>query len=406
MSERFATLPLVEACHVGANTIQNTPIAMMNPTIVLAALFTTFASAAQVTVLTVPDKGVQPQALVDSKGVLHLVFLAGPASQCDIFHTTLDAQTRSFAKPQRINRTSGSGIAVGTIRGAQCAFGKDDRLHVVWNGGVDGPDGKRRSDVFYTRSDGMIGFEPERPLMHLGMYLDGGCTVAADAAGSVYAMWHAAPLDTPKGLGELARTVYVATSHDEGKTFATEVPVKAADTGVCACCSMRATALPNGEVIALYRSADGKSRGMQLMRSSDQARSFSRSELQPWPINACPMSSSFMQPTTAGMLAAWETDNTIWMTNISEPTRTPFKVSGTKSKHPSFAQNERGETLITWAIGTGWQRGGTLAWSVLDEKGKVIEETTAALSKRDLSVPMWSYPAAAFVKSLGFVVFN
>jgi hypothetical protein len=236
------------------------------------------------------------------------------------------------------------------------------------------------------------------------MYLDGGCTVAADLVGNVHAMWHAAPLDTLPGTGEKARTVYVATSHDEGQTFAAEAPSTAASPGVFGCYSMRASAIPGGEIFAIYRSADGQGRGMKVMRSSGQTQTFTHAELQPWPINTCPMSSSFLMPTPHGMLATWETESTIWMTNLSERSGKPTKISAKDAKHPSLAQNELCDTLITQAIGTGWQRGGTLAWVVQDASGKILEQTDASLRKSELQVPVWSYSAAAYVKGQGFVL--
>jgi hypothetical protein len=112
------------------------------------------------------------------------------------------------------------------------------------------------------------------------------------------------------------------------------------------------------------------------------------------------------------MIAVWETDNTIWMADIGNAKPAPMKISATNSKHPSIAQNERGETLIAWAVGTGWQRGGTLAWSLRDANGKVLEESGAPQTKREArnssgrQVPVWSYPAAAHVSGLGFVVLH
>jgi hypothetical protein len=33
----------------------------------------------------------------------------------------------------------------------------------------------------------------------------------------------------------------------------------------------------------------------------------------------------------------------------------------------------RGETILVWAEGTGWQKGGTLAWQVFDRSGRPTE---------------------------------
>lgn len=368
------------------------------------------AGAEQVTFLKMPDHGVQPQTLTDSKGTLHVIFLAGAAAESDVFHSTLDAASKTFSKPQRVNHSPGNAMAIGSIRGAQVAIGRGDRLHIVWNGSVPSPDGKRRSDVLYTRSDGKGGFETERPLMHVGQYLDGGCTIAADDAGHVHAMWHATPVDAAPKAGEAARVVYVSTSADDGASFTEEKPEKASAGGVCGCCSMRATAAPGGGFVALYRKADGADRGMQMLTSKNSSGPFLRTELQPWPVNICPMSSSYLLPVGKAVLAAWETDGTIWMAEIGGGRPSPTKVSGSKSKHPTLARNDRGETLIAWAVGTGWQRGGTVAWSLLDARGEVIDGSRSAGNRRvagaEAAVPVWSYPAAAWVKGLGFVVLH
>jgi len=366
------------------------------------------AAAGPVTLLEVPDAGVQPQALVDTKGKLHLLFLSGPAGESDVFHTTLNPKTKTFAKPTRGNHTAGNAVAMGSIRGAQGAWGRDGRLHVVWNARVPDADGKSHMEVCYTRSDATgENFEPERGLMHAGKFLDGGATIAADQQGNVYVLWHAMPLKaTPDpGHGEASRALYLAKSSDDGRTFTKDAPCSDAATGICACCSMRATALPSGELVVLYRAADGTGRSMESLRSTDHGVSFKVAEIHPWLINACPMSSSFLHPTPQGVMAAWETDSTIWTAGLDGTSMVPRKLSTAGSKHPSIARDDQGRMLITWARDTGWQRGGTLAWSLLDAQGNVtIESATDSAKDANLKVPVWSFPAAAFVKGLGFVI--
>ena len=366
-------------------------------------LFTT-----AVTLLNVPNEGVQPQALMDTGGKLHLLFLAGPPADSDVFHTTLNPQTKIFTKPQRVNQIAGSAVAMGSIRGAQGAWGRDGRLHVVWNAKVPEADGKSHMEVRYTRSDTKgENFEPERGLMYAGKFLDGGATIAADPQGNVYALWHAMPLEAApeSGHGEQSRTIYLASSHDDGRTFSKDAPCSDDAVGICGCCSMRATTLASGELVVLYRAADGTGRSMQTLRSNDHGVSFKLAELHPWQINACPMSSSFLQPTPQGVIAAWETDSAIWTASLNGNSMPPWKISTDGSKHPSIAQDNHGQTLITWARDTGWQRGGTLAWSILDPQGKVsIESATDSVKDGNFKVPVWSFPAAAFVKDLGFVI--
>jgi hypothetical protein len=354
---------------------------------------------AGVKVLQVPDKGVQPQVLVDRQGRLHLIYLAGPAPTSDVFHRVLDATTLTFGEAARINHKPGNAMAVGSIRGAQCALGKDDRLHVVWNGSGKGPDGKPQAEVLYTHSDGRGGYEPERGLMTTGKHLDGGATVAADATGMVHVLWHAAPLETPQGSGEGARRVYMTSSKDDGQSFEKEQLCAGVSPGVCACCSIRAQVMA-GELVALYRIASGNNRGIQLLRRGRGADSFVRQEVQDWPIKMCPMSSSCLLAGKQS-LAAWETGGEVWMASLDQLSA-PTKIGSANAKHPSLAQSPEGDILVTWAMNTGWQRGGQAAWSLRSAKGHVIEEGPADRSV--LKVPVWSFPAAAYVPGLGFVV--
>src|SRR5207244_12429124 len=95
-------------------------------------------------------------------------------------------------------------------------------------------------------------FEPQRNPMQLTWGLDGGGSVAADAAGSVYVAWHG---QEGSGQGEQTRRLYVARSKDDGKSFSPEAPAYEQATGACGCCGARAFADRSGTLYVLYRSA-------------------------------------------------------------------------------------------------------------------------------------------------------
>jgi hypothetical protein len=59
-------------------------------------------------------------------------------------------------------------------------------------------------------------FQPQRNLMQYAKGGDGGISIAADAGGAVYAVWHAMGAEP----GEDHRRVYLARSTDDGKTCA------------------------------------------------------------------------------------------------------------------------------------------------------------------------------------------
>src|SRR5437867_2928398 len=221
------------------------------------------AESTRVNLVRTPDGGIQPQAAVDGKGVVHLIYYKGESGGGDIFYARKEPGAENFSKALQVNSQAGSAMSAGTIRGAQLAVGKNGRAHVAWDGlgkgatRVDIGGKKKVSPYLYTRlNDGGTAFEPERNLITSAAGLDGGGSVAADNQGHVYAMWHASiPGNTN---GEAGRAVFVARSSDEGKTFKPEELVITKPTGACGCCGMRAFADQSGAVYILYRAAGEK----------------------------------------------------------------------------------------------------------------------------------------------------
>src|SRR5205807_2118971 len=84
--------------------------------------------SAKVTVQRVRNGGIQPQVAVDSKGVIHLITYSGDAGGGDIFYIrSVDGGT-TFSEPLQVNHQPGSAIAIGSIRGAHLAVGKNGRV--------------------------------------------------------------------------------------------------------------------------------------------------------------------------------------------------------------------------------------------------------------------------------------
>jgi hypothetical protein len=238
----------------------------------------------KVTVLKTPDGGIQPQAVVDARGTLHLIYFKGEASAGDLFYVRREAGKERFSDPIRVNSQPGSAIATGTIRGGQIALGKGGRVHVVWNGSgkaLPRSAGKYTSPMLYSRLGDGGTFEDQRNLMRRSTTLDGGGTVAADQAGNVYVSWHAIAIGTTPG--EHNRQVWLARSSDEGKTFTEETPVNTKLTGACGCCSMHAFADSAGSLYMLYRSAvDG--RDIYLLTAKEKGTRFQGALVHEWKV--------------------------------------------------------------------------------------------------------------------------
>jgi len=377
--------------------------------IVVASVLVTGAAAggersAKVTVMRVPGGGIQPQAAVDGKGVLHLVYFKGRPAAGDLFYVRSEDGTR-FSDPIRINSRPGSAIAIGNIRGAHLAVGKNGRVHVAWNGSSKAaPTGPHNSTpMLYTRlNDAGTAFERERNVIQSAVGLDGGGSVAADDAGNVYVTWHA---PEPGARGEEKRRVWVARSTDDGKTFGRERPAFAEPTGACGCCGMRAFADRQGTVYLLYRSATEEvHRDMYLLMSKAKAAGFKGRKLHAWRTGACPMSSASFSEGSAGVLASWETAGQVYYVRIHPATgrcSAPVAAPGEsrERKHPAVAANARGKVLLAWTEGMGWDRGGALAWQVFDRTGKPTTE-----KGRTDGVPTWSLVAVFVRPDGGFAI--
>src|ERR1051326_6624216 len=81
-----------------------------------------------------PDGCIQPQAAVDSKGIVHLVYFKGKPGAGDLYyvHFPVNQGISSASSPIRVNSKPDTAIAAGTIRTEQISIGQGDKLHVVW----------------------------------------------------------------------------------------------------------------------------------------------------------------------------------------------------------------------------------------------------------------------------------
>jgi hypothetical protein len=377
--------------------------------LIAATLLATPALAADgpsVSLLKTPDSGTQPQAVTDDKGTIHLIYFRGEAGAGDLFYVNKPANADGFSKPIRINTVPGSAIAMGTIRGGQIALGKNGRVHVAWNGS----DKARPRNAFgstpmlYTRSNSeRTRFEPERNVMKRTSMLDGGGSIAADLAGNVYVNWHGKTESAEET--ETGRQLFVTKSADDGATFADESPAIDLATGACGCCGTKSLADHQGNLFILFRAAGEKvNRDLFLVSSRDAGKQFQGSSVHPWKIESCTMSSESLAESKGEVVAAWETKGHVYFARVDPvtgKTSTPIAPPvGSGQKHPAVAINAKGEVLLAWAEGTGWQRGGDLAWQVFDKNGKPI----GAPGHVEKGVPVWSLPAVVAQPDGSFVI--
>ncbi len=345
----------------------------------------------QVKLLRVPNGGIQPQVAVDGTGTIHLIYFHGDPAHGDVFYARGSKTEKRFSDPIGVNSTPGSAIAIGNIRGPQLAIGKNGRVHVVWNGSDKAvPKGPHNeTPMIYARlNDAGTAFEPERNVIRSAYGLDGGGSVAADDAGNVYVAWHA---PKPGVKGEENRCVWVAHSTDQGKTFAPERQAISDETGACGCCGMKAFADNQGTTYCLYRSARERiHRDMYLLTSTDQGANFLGEKLHEWEGGTCPMSMENFYQNGDSVYAAWETGDQVYFARVNQKLgqrSAPIFPSGDPTGRWG-AGNARGQIMLAWTEGMGWQKGGAVAWQVFDKEGKPLGDIGRARG-----VPTWSVVA-------------
>src|SRR6185436_2512441 len=107
------------------------------------------------------------------------------------------------------------------------------------------------------------------------------------------------------------------------------------------------------------------------------------------------------------LVTAWETDGQVYFSQIEKKKRLPSRPiaapgNAAGRKHPALAVNGRGDTILVWTEGTGWERGGALAWQVFDANGK----PTGARGRIPDAIPVWSFAAVYAAQDGSFVIIH
>ncbi|MFT4638136.1 MAG: hypothetical protein ACI8T1_001454 [Verrucomicrobiales bacterium] len=373
----------------------------MNPYIIpsLALLMALAHGTPKVVEIRTPDGGIQPVAEAHASGNVHIVYFKGDPANGDLFHAVRLAGANEFSQGTRVNSQDGSAVAMGTIRGAQLALGREGHVHVVWNGSNKAaPDeNHHRAPMLYARSnDSGKTFEPERNLITKAYGLDGGGAIAADDNGQVEVFWHAGSPDS----GETGRQIWVTRSGNDGKTFAPEVTAWDKPTGVCGCCGMTAGASGNRSCV-LYRSATERvDRDIYLLQSDGKQATFSGTVLDHWKTESCPMSAMALSFAGDATAAAWEGkggDVAYAIIGTKIANRVPHREK--KRKFPDIALAPDGHVLLAWVDGGGWKKEGALGWQLFAPDGKAI-----GTPKSGSVSAAWSKPGAVFDGNIFIII--
>ena len=345
----------------------------------------------QVEVLRAPEGSSLPQVVIDDGGTLHLLYYTGSMTSGDLWHVTRAPDATGWAAPQRVNSDPHSVSGLGPIDGGQLAIGPDRLLHATWFH-------KDPTRFHYARTDHTGAFGPQQTL---SVKDEGGVesapTVTVDDDGNVYVFWHADPVE------DAQRRVYMAVSRENGALFDLPRAVSPPAEGACGCCGLRAATDDAGVLYVSYRgAAENMRRGMRLLTSADQGRTFSDQLIDPWEINACPIATTTLSTGPDGTLVAWETDGQIYFADVDrlDEVRSPPGEAEFRRKNATVATNDRGDVLLAWGDGPGWQSGGTLHWQVFDGAGRPRGDAGVGPSP----IPARSVPTIAVRADGSFVV--
>jgi hypothetical protein len=141
-----------------------------------------------------------------------------------------------------------------------------------------------------------------------------------------------------------------------------------------------------------------------LLRSADQGQSFLGARLDNWKIESCPMSSAAFAQGPSGVYAAWENDGQVYFARMTKDKTSPKAAPGPGNDRrlPAVAVNKDGTFILVWTEGTGWNRGGTLAWQVYDKAGNATAESGRLAD----GIPTWSLPTVVADSDGRFTIFH
>ncbi|MBX3452513.1 MAG: exo-alpha-sialidase [Planctomycetaceae bacterium] len=239
----------------------------------------------------------QPQAAVATDGTVHLIYGSGDA----VFHCQSTDAGATFTKPQEAFRISN--MSLGMRRGPRISVA-GNAVVVTAVGGMQGKG--RDGDVLAWRStdSGATWQGPVRVNDAADSAREGLHGMASGPDGSVWATW----LD----LREKRSEVYASKSTDGGETWQPNVRVyRSPDGNVCECCHP-SILVSDDAVHVMFRNSLAGNRDMYVATSKDDGKTFATAKKAgqgSWKLNACPMD--------GGMLAAGPNGSlvTVWRRN-------------------------------------------------------------------------------------------
>jgi len=355
-------------------------------------------NSSDVQLIHLPAGAVQPQAVVDNAGTIHLIYYKGNPDHGDLYYVTAPASAPDAFSPEvRINSEPESACALGTIRGGKLALGRNNRIYVVWNGSPRTANHGALPFFFSQSLDGKM-FTPQRNVVQGKAMIDGGGDVTADDQGNVYILWHAI---AAKNASETSGRIYMIKSGNDAATFGPARTIDKPGQGTCGCCSMSATAY-GGMFYVLYRTAcSGTARNTNILISRNGGATFSSECVQEWQSNVCPLTSFSIATAAGDVVGAWETKGHLYFAKLADiPLHIKSAPVGTEQRYPSLSLGREGGALLTWTRGAGWQKGGTLQWQAYDHDLHPVGPPGSSGA-----TPVWSFSSAVALNGNRYAIY-
>jgi hypothetical protein len=357
--------------HVGFFTMLGTLLAYPAWAAPSTSASATAPADTPVHILHLPEKDLVPDATVDAKGVLHVVY----GNDHNAWYLRSTDNGRTFSTPVQINSEGSVETEMGE-RGPKLAIDNKDTIHVVW---TDKWKPGVKTAVRYARStDGGRTFEPRRTLSSMSG-ID-GVTLAADAKGNVIAFWHV--MEGPKPETPAATWLFLARSRNSGRTFETNEPLQVDNLSPLACsmCMMRPRVGPDGQVYLAFRSAVDNIRDLYVLKSPVEKNAFSaiRVNTDNWTLPSCPMCGPELNLTPgAALLCAFMSEHKVYW-SISTAKRDKFLLhvatpANEKDEiYPCAVANRAGQVLFLWQVGPMSTSGtATVKWALYAADGRL-----------------------------------
>lgn len=234
-------------------------------------LASTVSSWSQTKVSTI-SQGEQPQASLDTKGLIRVVF-----GQVDkVFCVTSNDGGLTFSNPilvaevpgMHLGMSRGPQIASSDTKSVITAMDKTGNIH--WY--------ELSSESSSWKSKGVVNDQ-------IGTAPEGLMSIAADKKDNFYAVW----LDTR--IGKRNQIYFSSLSKGGSKWSKNQLAYQSPDEHVCECCKP-SIAVNGAEVAIMFRNWLDGSRDLYLTKSSDRGKSFGTAQklgLGSWKLEGCPM---------------------------------------------------------------------------------------------------------------------